>query len=388
MRHLVQRYVAALLVIMAAAAAVTALACRNHETQLTAPTPRQIRIGILLPKTGSMAEYGQNGLDGLELARAELEATHNVRVVLHVEDARETAAESVAALRRLIDIHRVQLVIGGVTSSGVLAAAPIAQARGVLFFSPAASAPGIPEIGELVFRNWQSDTLLAAAFAEWAQDDLKVGSVAVLAVGNDYGNTNATVFSAEFSKLGGTVKARSTFPEGAADYKQHVGRIASAGAGAAYVVAYPDEFRGFFREVTKQRVKPQYVLVSDTFFSPELGKELATAAEGAYCAVAAKPDATYAPRNDFVERYRRKFRREPGLVSDTAYDALNLVVAGILRGDGTPQGVSKYLLSLRDYPGAAGETTFTATGDVVGGTGVYQLRSGKFEHVKTLTTGR
>ena len=126
-----------------------------------------VRIGVVLPLSGSMAEYGDNGRNGLTLAQEELSRDAAMRgVELIYQDSGDTPEGSVTAVRRLIDVEGVQYIIGGLTSSGTLAAAPYAQERGVLFFTPAASAPGIPEIGDMVFRNWPADDTIARALDE------------------------------------------------------------------------------------------------------------------------------------------------------------------------------------------------------------------------------
>jgi branched-chain amino acid transport system substrate-binding protein len=126
------------------------------------------------------------------------------------------------------------------------------------------------------------------------------------------------------------------------------------------------------------------VLASDAFYSPELLGQLGAAAEGTIVAVAAKPGDDYQPRQRFINAYRARFHtsnnapKDPGLVSDNAYDALHLLAAAIDSTAGTPEAVSTWLLQRRNYPGAVGPTTFTSTGDVDGKLALYQVRSGQF----------
>jgi len=332
-----------------------------------------------------MAEYGENGRRGLVLAQEELNLEDKDRQVrLTVQDTQGTPSGTTDAVRRLVDVERVKFIIGGLTSSGVLSAAPYAQENGVLFFSPAASAPGIPEIGDLVFRNWQSDTLLAETYATRAFNDLGLRSVAVLNVSNDYGTTNATVFADRFQALGGRVVLKRAFPPNTVDFRTLSSQVRDlAAVDGVFVAAYPDEYRSLLPLLKGLKGQPR-VLVSDTFFSPSLVAELAQDGEGLYVAVASKPGEDYAPRQRFVEAYKAKFGASvlPGLVSDTAYDALNLVVRGIRKTDGLPPSVASWLLAQRGYEGAAGPTTFTASGDLAGGTDLYRVVNGKFTLVR------
>jgi branched-chain amino acid transport system substrate-binding protein len=273
----------------------------------------------------------------------------------------------------------VKYIIGGLTSGGVLAAAPYAQTKGVLFFSPAASAPGIPEIGDMIFRNWQSDTLLAEKFAEAAYQKLGLRTIAILHVSNEYGLTNAGTFAKSFKARGGNVSLMRAFPQGTSNFRDLVTTIKSqVGIDSLLLAGYPDEYRGLFDEIQRQGVRGIQILATDTFYTPSAPTDFGSAAEGVVCAVAAKPSDDYEPRQRFAVNYKKRFNKEPGLVSDTAYDALLLVAQAIRQTDGSPKAVSQYLLRIRDYQGAAGPTTFTDTGDITGGIALFRLSQGKF----------
>jgi branched-chain amino acid transport system substrate-binding protein len=347
----------------------------------TMAAPQSVKIGIVLPLSGSMAEYGANGRNGLILAQEQLAKQRGMpQLQLLYQDTRNAPQDTLSAVRRLIDVDGTRFIIGGLTSSGVLAAESYPKRRGVLFFSPAASAPGIPD-GKLIFRNWPPDDAIARKFGD---EMYKRGArrIAIASVSNDYGATNANGFTASFVARGGAVPFKRTFPQGTTDFKTLVAELSTqSGVDHVYVVAYPDEYRAFFQELAKSTLKPSVVLVSDTFYSPKFIAEVGSITEGVVCAVAAKPGNDYAPRKRFIDAYTARFHKAPGLVSDTAYDALNLVAAGIAKGGGTPAGVAKYLHSLKNYPGAAGPTTFTADGDVKGDLALYQVKGGSFVRI-------
>lgn len=353
-------------------------------------SPDAVTIGIVLPLSGSMAEYGQNAKEGLTLASEELGRDPKMKKLnLLYEDTKDAPQDTVTAVHRLIDVNGVKFIIGGLTSSGVLAAAPYAQQRGVLFFTPAASAPGIPEIGNLIFRNWPPDDAMARKFGEAAFHH-GAREVAILSVSNDYGNTNANGFAGAIQAAGGKVSFRHSFPQGTTDFRTVVAQISSLkDIDHVLVVAYPDEYRAFFQELAKSSIRPSMVLTSDTFYSPSLVNEIGNLTDGVVTAVAAKPAESYAPRKSFVDAYEHRFKTQdghpkpPGLASDTSYDALKIVVSAISNTDGTPNAVADYLhKNIKDYPGAAGPTTFTAVGDVEGNLALYQVRAGKFIQLK------
>ena len=351
------------------------------------PTKKpSLRVGVVLPLSGGMAEFGENARNGLVLAQEEL-AQDGFQVELVVQNSEEVSDGTVAAVRRLADMESVRFIIGGLTSSGVLAAAPYAQKRGVLFFTPAASAQGIPEIGPLVLRNWPCDIAIASFYGAWAYKSLGARSAKILHVSNDYGKTNATAFKARFEELGGKVTMVSAFPQRESDFRNALTELRSGSpSDAVMIIAYPDEYRGIFQALGSQPLGTT-LLATDTFYTPELLTQIGPSSEGVYCAAASKPGEDYAPRKEFYRKYKARFTttdgkpREPGLVSDTAYDALHLIADGVRATNGSPTSVSDWLLKLSNYQGAIGPTQFTATGDFESGVAVFRVQQGSFVQV-------
>jgi len=350
---------------------------------------KTVRIGVVLPFSGDMAPFGENGKEGLLLAKHSIESSSpNLEIELVFQDSQGNPTGTVAAVRRLIDAQGVQYIIGGLTSSGVLAAAPYAQERGVLFFSPAASAPGIPGIGDLVLRNWQSDSALADLFGRAAHERLGLDSVAIVHVSNDYGETNATTFRESFLAEGGSIPLVRAMSKGATEVKTLVTQLRGLdGLDGVLLAVYPDEYKALYQEMGPSGIGDAQLLATDTFYSPELLDTVGANAEGTVCAVAAKPADDYSPREKFIQDYKSHYKAEdgtpksPGLVSDTAYDALRLVAGGILGTDGQPRQVAEWILQQRNYQGAAGPTTFTADGDIEGGISLYRVEGGDFVSV-------
>jgi ABC-type branched-subunit amino acid transport system substrate-binding protein len=153
---------------------------------------------------------------------------------------------------------------------------------------------------------------------------------------------------------------------------------------ALLLVAYPDDYKGIYKEIGVQGLHVQ-MLTTDTFYSPELLATIGEGANGTVCVVASKPGTDYEPRKRFIEAYKANFKdaqgnpKNPGLTSDTSYDALYMLASGIIATDGSPHAVANYLLQLKNYKGVAGLVTFTPTGDFLGGMDVFRVVKGVFQ---------
>jgi len=89
-----------------------------------APTAEPIKIGVLLPFTGAIADYGPLCKDGVEL-RFE-QANYQVAgrpVKLIIEDDATDASIALEKAKKLVEVDRVGLVIGPIMSSMAMALA-------------------------------------------------------------------------------------------------------------------------------------------------------------------------------------------------------------------------------------------------------------------------
>ncbi len=166
--------------------------CKKEE-----PQAKEIKIGAILPLTGSAAPYGENAKRGIELALTEINAAGGIqgsRIRVLFEDSRTDPKEAVSALNKLYSTHGVRYIIGDINSSGVLAMAPIAEKNKIILLSPGASNPKISDAGEYIFRNWHSDALEGQVDAEHAYSKMNWRTAAVLYVDAAYGVGLAETF--------------------------------------------------------------------------------------------------------------------------------------------------------------------------------------------------
>ena len=76
------------------------------------------------------------------------------------EDGRCTGKDAVTAVNKLINVDKVDVIVGGVCSSETIPAGEIAQQNGVPMISPTSSSPTISDIGEYIYRSWTDVNLI------------------------------------------------------------------------------------------------------------------------------------------------------------------------------------------------------------------------------------
>jgi branched-chain amino acid transport system substrate-binding protein len=342
------------------------------------------RVGLLVPLTGGAASYGQNARRGAELAVQHFAKTNpSIHVELKIEDSKGESATGTKAAAKLVDLDRVVAVVGCVTSGVTLAAAPLMNEKRIPLISPGGSSPKITEAGEYVFRTWPSDDFEAKRMAEYLSKR-GVKSLAILRANNEYGQALESSMRSNLTALGGTVRvvATETFEQGAREMRTQLLRIGQAHPDAIYFVGFPEAAVVFGRGYREAELKiPVYA--TSAFEDPQVASAVGDALDGT---VYGKPSGQSPAAEKFGVDYYAAYKTEPGVVADTTYDAVMLVLDAIRQEnkDGTPitgNAIHDLLLRVKDYPGASGILTFDRNGDVIKPIALYALRNKRYEEL-------
>ena len=339
-----------------------------------------VKIGAVLPLTGSAAVWGQNAKMGMDLAVKEINSGSRLggrRITIIYEDSQSDPRMATSALQKLITYHRIQVVIGDIASSSVLAMAPIAERSRVVLLSPGASNPDISNAGEFVFRNWQSDALEGDVDATFAWETLRWQRAAILYVDNAFGTAIQDVFTRKFRSLGGEIVSSEAFAQGGNDFRAQLTKLQSISADGLYLPGYPQEVALLLKQKQELGLRLS-ILSTQSFDDPQILATAGNAAQGVIFSVPKPPDTDQPFVSRFREAYTAAYQKEPGVCSDSGYDAVRIVAWAIERAGQDGPAIQRQLTQLRDFPGAAGITTFDEHGDVIKPFVFKMVRNGQF----------
>ena len=195
-----------------------------------------IKIGHAVSLTGDNSPFGQSEATGLKIGVEELNKKGGIlgkQVQIVSVDTRNDAAETVNAVRRLVEQEKVVAVLGPSSSGPAMSATPVVTAAKVPLIATAASNPYVTAnkeggIHKYVFRVCFIDTYQGLVDADFAYDRLKARKVAVLYdVGSDYSQWLAKYFEDAFVKKGGTIVGKEAYRTGELDFRAPLGKIKS-----------------------------------------------------------------------------------------------------------------------------------------------------------------
>src|SRR3989475_12866090 len=123
-----------------------------------APTWAQpIRVGFASAMSGPSAITGEGVVWGATMAVEELNARGGImgrKVEAYFADNKGTPGEAVSAVRKLVDVDKVDVIIGQTHSGACLGAMPIIKELGVAQVTEACSNPKIRELSGKGGNEW------------------------------------------------------------------------------------------------------------------------------------------------------------------------------------------------------------------------------------------
>jgi len=345
-----------------------------------------IHIALTAPITGDYAEYGTNFKRSVEMGIDEINAAGGVlgkKFVLSVGDSKGDPKESVNLAEKWISDPTIVAEIGDFTSSCCMASQPIYNRAGMVQLSPTAShtkfAPGSKWSFSIVGTQAFEQPVMAALAAQ----KLKLKTVAVLYINNDWGADTQKFFHDNFEKDGGKVVATESFFQGEKDFTAVLTKLRQSNPDALYVATMFNDCATISQQRQKLGWNPKAVLGPSSLYSPQLIKLGGDSVNGLYSNVsffAKDPDKRI---QAYVAGFQKRYNDTPNFHAALAYDSIHILADAIKRAGSLDRGaIRDALAATRDYQGLTGAITFTPDRDAIKSYKIVQVVNGDFQLVK------
>jgi branched-chain amino acid transport system substrate-binding protein len=360
---------------------VVALAIVLIVTQ-TKKEPKEIRIGAILPLTGDVAMYGEVVKNAMDLAVVELNEEGGIKgknLIITYEDSQAKPELATNAAKKLITLNNVPVIIGAMSSSEVLAIAPILNEKKVVLVSPAATSHDITKEGGYIFRTIVSDIYDGTAMARFAYNEKNIRTAGVFFITEAGPQGVAEAFIDEFKKLGGEIVEIEECHRGDTDFRTQLAKIHAKKPNAIYFALYPRETELFVRQVREMGLI-EMLLTHQLMDDPEILAKLGNAADNIiFTTPKLTPETGDEAVKDFYKNYREKYGKDPQNFAPNAFDAVMLVAKAMEKYGFTSDAVRKALYEVKNYHGATGIFSIDKNGDVEQEMLIMVIREGKLQ---------
>jgi branched-chain amino acid transport system substrate-binding protein len=334
------------------------------------------KIAFFGALTGGNAQLGINIRDGAKLALTQYnKANANCQVELVEKDSAGDPQQAPGLATSVAQDAKILGVVGPAFSGESKVANPILSDAGVVIITPSATNPTLAEAGWKTFhRGLGNDASQGPGAANYIKSVMKAQKVFVVDDASEYGKGLADQVK---STLGTAVTGNAVVKEQQQDFGALVQQIKASGADALFWGGYYREAAPFLKQFRDAGGKAKFVAgdgVKDQAFVDGAG---AANAEGAILTCPCVPPEK--TPGTFVADYKAANGRDAGTYSAEAYDAANILLAGIKGGNTTRQKLNDFV-NAYEGQGVTTKFKFQANGEIDAASvavWAYKVESGK-----------
>jgi branched-chain amino acid transport system substrate-binding protein len=349
-----------------------------------------VKIGHVGPTSGAIAHLGKDNENGARMAIDELNAKgvtiggKKAKFELLAEDDAADPKQGTAAAQKLVDA-KVNGVIGHLNSGTTIPASKIYHDAGIPQISPSATNPKYTRQGyKTAFRVVADDVHLGGTLGKYAAKELKGKSIVVIDDRTAYGQGVADEFEKGVKSAGGKTVGREFTNDKATDFTAILTSLKAKKPDIIFFGGMDAVAGPMMRQMKQLGIQAKF-MGGDGICSGELPK---LAQDGmsdgmVVCAEAGGVEGeAKKSMEDFYARYKKKYNMDVQVYAPYVYDALNTMVAAMVKANSAEP--AKYLPALAkiEYKGVTGNIAFDSKGDIKNGAlTLYTYKGGKREQI-------
>lgn len=355
---------------------------------------KEVKIGVLLPKSGPVAALGIQQEIAMNIALEEINSAGGVGGIplrLIVYDTAGDKNQAISTMQKLINLDKVLAIMGPFLSGECEVTFPIANRERIVASSASSATPGISARNRpWAFRNsTTTDKVYGPVMEKWAREK-NVKKVALIFDNKDtMMKTDGTViFPAVLKQKGIELLDSVPYMTEDIDFSAQVTRIKNSNPDGIVIAGFYNHAGNILREIRKQGMNQPIFGGIDTGQAKFIEMATPKLAEGVYAATNFWADAPDPKVQQFVTKFKKAYGgKDPHLTAPQMYDNIYISKAiieemGVTNKpedlesdrDKIRQGWAK----LKDFPGVMGKTSIDANGDGLKETYALIVKDGKW----------
>ena len=297
----------------------------------------KVKVGLMLPYTGTFAALGTAIENGFRLYIAEQGGKLGGREIEFVKiDDESDPSKATDNVNKLIKRDNVDVLVGTVHSGVAMAMAKVAKDSGTILIVPNAGADAVtgpmcaPNIFRSSFSNWQPGYAMGEVVA-------KKGHKKVVTITWKYaaGDESVGGFKEAFEKGGGTVVKELSLPFPGVEFQALLTEIAAAKPDAVYTFFAGGGAVKFVKDYAAAGLKKSIPLYGAGFLTDGTLEAQGADADGLLTTLHYADSLGNARDNAFRLAYAKTFKAQPDVYAVQGYDAAQMLGVGLaaVKGD-------------------------------------------------------
>lgn len=362
----------------------------------SAGTSASIKIGVVYSSSGSQAATGAQESNVINMVVDEVNAQggingHPLKAILENDDTQ--TEKSVSAAKKLVYSDKVDILMGGNTSSAIKAIQQqVSETSKIPYISMVGSDPALTNNGQQwYFRNALSADYQTASIIPYVNKEKGLKRFAMIydaASASD----QAKAFETSLTKAGLDLIAKEQFKTGDTSFNSQLLKIQKSQPDAIVAIGLAPEAAGIAKQARDMGLKATIIglvaIVYDEYI--KLG---GSAVEGTIAASSFRADDPDQAVQSFVKKYKDKFNELPDHAAAQTYDAMQVLVKAIQGtslelNDGSlekdRQQIRDAITKINSYKGVVGQLSYGPQDrDAYDKTLVVEVKNGKWTVVQS-----
>jgi branched-chain amino acid transport system substrate-binding protein len=305
----------------------------------------EIKIGVNIPLTGSIKEYGIACLEGIKLA---LEKEKGIKLIIKDNEGKVKNASYV--LKQLAD-EGVVVIIGPLISPSAVAVGIETKKFRIPIILPCATNTAITKVSDYMFRVCYTDKQQGEVLAKFIYQQLGVEKVkSIVDTTNIYSEGLGIYFKQKLESLSGEVEVVNW--DGKRSLEEE---LKSSNNGVVFLPLYYKPVIDIIKTTKKLGLNIIFI-GGDGLDSPEL---IATLKENFVRVYFSTHFTLKNGEDEFSRCYQKKYNRSPNAFSALGYDAGKFLLRGLINTKKlTREGVFEALQEIKFFEGVSGSFTY------------------------------
>jgi len=302
-----------------------------------AQTSGKLKVGLMLPYTGTFASLGNAIENGFKLYVAEQGGKIAGREVEFVKvDDESDPSKATDNVNKLVKRDNVDVLIGSVHSGVAMAMAKAAKDSGTLLIVPNAGADAVTgpmcatNIYRSSFSNWQPGYAMGEVMAKKG-----IKKVATITWKYAAGDESVKGFKEAFEKGGGTVVKELSLPFPNVEFQALLTDIAASKPDAVFTFFAGGGAVKFVKDYAAAGLNKTIPLYGSGFLTDGNLEAQGADAEGIFTALHYADSLNVAKDKSFRLAYAKTYKLQPDVYAVQGYDAAQILGIGLnaVKGD-------------------------------------------------------
>lgn len=362
----------------------------------------EIKIGNILPLSGSAAPLGKIGQEARNMAVEEINAAGGIesmggaQLKMVYADSKGDPATGVSEAERLITHEEVALITGTYQSGVAMPSTEVAERYGIPFVVPVPSEDMITERGfKNVFRiaektSWRNRDQVAFITEMAAKFDTPIKTVALIYENTAWGQGAVRAWEKYIPEAGLQIVLKEPYPTNSSDLTPVVLKAKNLNPDIIMMVSYVSDAALLTNTFAEHKVTPKaFVGTSGGFADPAYFELTGDNCEYYFDISTWEPDVNRPFSQETNEKFTQKYGYGMNAEAVKAYAAMYIIKDALERAGSTdPEALRKAFSETKLTEGPtqmyAAETIFDETGQMVNAPLVisqYRKIDGKMERV-------